>query len=100
MSFKRCTLVLLIQVSEVLSQDILLSTEGPGQTSIPHIVGDIREVSLQVTFLAATEKQKHFFIKLWPHLQALPTCKRQKARQGLADLSRSAVSIELDLIKN
>ena len=61
LSFKRYTLVLLIQVSEVLSQDILLSTEGPGQTSIPHIVGDIREVSLHVTFLAATDNQKHFF---------------------------------------
>lgn len=45
-AFKRCILVLLIQVSEVLSQDILLSTEGPGQTSIPHIVGDIKEVSM------------------------------------------------------
>lgn len=62
LAFKSCTLVLLIQVSEVLSQDILLSTEGPGQTSIPHIVGDIREVSMEPTLLATAIK-KYFFRK-------------------------------------
>ena len=62
LAFKSCTLVLLIQVSEVLSQDILLSTEGPAQTSIPHIVGDIREVSMEPTLLATAIK-KYFFRK-------------------------------------
>ena len=68
LAFKSCTLVLLIQVSEVLSQDILLSTEGPGQTSIPQIVGDIREVSMEPTLLATAIKKYFFSFNLVPSL--------------------------------
>ena len=33
-----------MQVAETLSQDILLSSHGPGQHNLPHTIGSIREV--------------------------------------------------------
>ena len=39
-----CPEIFVVQVTEVLSQDVLLTSESSSQSSIPHITSSIREV--------------------------------------------------------
>ena len=44
-------IILIIQVSEVLSQDVLLNSEGSGQNSFSNVTGNIREVEIMAGWM-------------------------------------------------